>query len=197
MRRTILSAIAALALTLGAAAPGAAALLGVSTGAPSVEASGDAVFGFDQLTFTGGVGATSGASVADASSINFLIEDDPLGDFFANIAVFGGLGEVLFQTETVVATGFDAQSIEVLFGPVEGDAAGDLPLDKLLLTVSFTGPDAPARTGAGIFEGLAFGTAYDVNVVAAAVIPLPAPILLLGAGLIALGGVRFARRRHA
>ncbi|MEM1429149.1 MAG: hypothetical protein AAGG09_06805 [Pseudomonadota bacterium] len=194
MRNSIFTAVAALSMTLGAAAPGAAAVLDLPTGAPSVEASGSADFIFGELSFlSDSVDATSGASVATADDVNGFLGDPAFG-LFGNLGIFDGTTSLL-TGETVLATGFSDTTIEVLFGGFTGTAAGDLPTDNVLLTLTFDDPLGTGRTS--VFDGLVDGENYGVALSAAAVVPLPAPILLLGAGILALGGLRAAGRRRA
>ena len=182
-----------LALLAAAAGPAVAATLGVPTrGAPVISGHGtaflDPLLGFDLL----GDGAASSTDPAAATdllvTVPFADLAAPRGALFVTSAggqpfLSGDLARVGIATNPA-----GADRIELLFGDLDGGAAGAFrPLALLAVTGEF---------GADPLGGFAsFEHPADVEMSVAAAIPLPASLvtLLLGIGALWLPRVTRAR----
>ena len=189
MRTTTLTLTLAL---LAAAGPAFAATLGVPTrGAPVVSGRGtaflDPLLGFD-LFGDGAASSTAPAAAADLLvTVPFADLATPKGALFVTSSggqpfLSGDLARVGVATDPA-----GADRIELLFGKLDGGAAGAFrPFALLAITGEF-GDDPLA--GFASFEHPA-----DVDLSVASAIPLPASLLTL---LLGLGAIWVAARLRA
>ena len=180
------------------AGKGSAATLGLTTGDPTVTASGATV---DYLEFVGGnlstfaaIDTTSGISLGAFPQLSFGVGFDLL-DPTTGLSGGFGINDVSGQVLTgdLIAVGFTDSVIELQFGNLMGSAVGDFGA-SVLATVSFS--DA---LGPNPFSSLVNFTRYGASITIANVqsdpispIPLPAGIWLLLAGIFSLGWARRA-----
>lgn len=187
MVKLLKSATAAMILSLGFGTSVWAASLDLNTATPAVMGSGQIAF-FDGVDFTGfGFGVTGEGDLGSAATLDFLTDGADFGTF----DVLDSLFEPLLSGMVLTATGFTDQTIELQFSELTGSASGDFDLGALL-TITFD-DDLGSRTS--IFDGLDADTTYEVDVNVAAVVPLPASVLMLAGALAGLFG--FRRRQRA
>ena len=186
---------AGFALSAGAAS---AATLGLTTEAPTIEASFAVVDFFDLdpdgdlSTFDAEVDFTDEVSLTDPAFISFGFgysladpTDGPTGGF----DIFEDFGFSLALSGDLEQVGFFTDTIELLFGSLTGSAAGSFG-SQALMTIIFDDP-----LGDNPFDAFVDGEIYNASisvssVAAPAVIPLPAGLPLLLTGLLGLGSVR-------
>lgn len=199
MRKTLLSAMA-----LGAglwAGAGEAALLEPRTfDTPVIDfvgGSDDVVAVFDDGLSVDFFTAAPIPAVADGFDGGTGLGVDLFGFFDSGDASGGSLNAllsvendagVLLTADVVEAVGFDDDLIQILFSHLDGPAAAEFG-QQVLVELVFLFPPVDSSP----FANLEDGGEYEVaGVVSAVVIPLPATLPLLAAGL---GAFAVARRR--
>lgn len=183
MLRKYVTLAAALMVSVGLVGPAKSATLGLDLGAPILvsESAEAAFFGGELFAF----GSLAEGAIGGATQIDIAVSQTT-GGFSAS--ALGGLSEVL-ASASLVDTGFTANTIELLFGNV----AGTVDIPSTLLVVLDFGDRFEEGSRTSLFDGLAGAGPLSVDVSAAAIVPLPAPALLLGGGLLMLGAFRRKR----
>ena len=193
--KNLLSALALGLVALVATDRVQAASLNVVTGLPVVDipfATADYLetLGTGDLSIIAAEGLVTGTPQAGDLFVDIFVDFDlldPAGT--AGGALFSVDDDGAFLDGSLVRTGFDADVLQLLYGDLSGNAAGDFgrfALVELVFIDPFPGDDP--------LSNLEDGTAYDVaaTVSSVAPIPLPAALPLLLAGL---GGLVLLRRR--
>lgn len=202
MKNKIFSAVLLTgSLVLAVPTQGFAASLGLTTAAPTIEASSASIaylkFGSDGdlSTFDATVDLTNGVSPAAPASIGFGVGfslADPTVGATGGFDIFDANGS--FLGGDLMAVGFLEDVIELQFGNLVGAGAGSFGA-SVLARIAFADP-----LGANPFASLVDGSSYAAsitlsNIAAVRSVPVPATLPLLLTALIGLGcGERWRRQ---
>lgn len=192
--KTISTGMLAGAIMLGAFGAASAATLGLTTSAPTIEASFAFVDFLDLspdgelASFGAEVDFTDGASPTGFTTIDFAAGYS-LADPALNLSGFLDVSDEngQFLVGDLLAVGFTEDIVELQFGNLTGSGAG-LFSSSVLALIAFDDP-----LGANPFDSFVDGDSYiaSVSISNVAPIPLPAGLPLLLAGL---GGLALLRR---
>lgn len=147
-------------------------------------------FGFGDLSMFFAEGLASGTPQAGDLFVSLTLGFDPVVPAGSALGgLFSEDDDGAFLDGDVLATGFQDDVLQVLFGNLSGSAAADFG-DLALMELVFIDP----FPGANPLANLVDGTSYAVfaTVYAATPIPVPAALPMLAAGL---GGLVLLRRR--